>query len=910
MNSERDVLHLPDIEKAIEYAEYVLAESDQCPASIVTATTGSSNKSKSIHQKLTDLYIEETMKQSNDSNVLYASNLLAKLAKKERLNCMVLSLYPGNEGYSIMLRSRSGVESETMKLPYEESEILDYVDSSQLPPFLLDLLEKAQMNVFYSGCVVCEIRDYRRSATGSYTTQYVLLRPSSQSILRDVMALSCDGQAWSQDELFHLESSLILATEEPLCLEPSPALMMVDNALQYERNFLNDSNLKRSVKKHNQSAMNRKRKLEQAPAPANMKLFEFLSKKKDKSKQSPAINTLSKTRLVIDKFKEKNQLNLSAPETIDVKKCVKQLPEPSSSDGQIFVEEHTMERDPGMDRHMMARISIWQPQLGDSYFGEFYLDYDYNPAHSGQEGRRCRFVIGSRQSVNRYLQQFKDLFTEEGKRQVKIAILKAGQATPTIYYTQVVPPPSPSGAAPAAITINNAQTLMKQVAGGQTGIKSGGGDLGSVAGLKNIPIQLSLSISPSASLANSQGLIATPASVTLSSSVSAQYIASTMPVGTQRMKVPISLAAQHRTGTTVLSSSVLQSKGIANAGLSGSTPITAIPKGSHPTPVQTPPLRTTISNTPRRTSAAELGQQQVLTQQNLSNYIQGLSSGATVVTSEGQGQQQSGSIANISIGNLSNLPPNINIQGLTGIPGVNITNLQGLQQMQVSLAQIAVPITMLNNSLQSQTGLMASGSSTTSMVTMVTALPASSSSSASSSGTTVSSHIQGASGQSSNMLSFPVGLSGLTQLMPVNSKTQGSQSIRTPMPFLQLQGQQGIQLLSLQQQQRGVKAVTSSTQGSGVTKLTQGATPTVPLSTVLTSQQMTALGVGGKPGQQLIQLASGGATLGQHVAIQKGQGGGPQTLQFHSLHLKPSGPALGTGGKGKGKRRTTPTPPK
>ena len=59
------------------------------------------------------------------------------------------------------------------------------------------------------------------------------------------MALSCDGQAWSQDELFHLESSLILATEEPLCLEPSPAAMMVDNALQYERNFLNDPNLKR-----------------------------------------------------------------------------------------------------------------------------------------------------------------------------------------------------------------------------------------------------------------------------------------------------------------------------------------------------------------------------------------------------------------------------------------------------------------------------------------------------------------------------------------------------------------------------------------------------------------------------------------------------------------------------------------
>lgn len=93
---------------------------------------------------------------------------------------------------------------------------------------------------------------------------------------------------------------------------------------------------------------------------------------------------------------------------------------------------------------------------------------------------------------------------------------------------------------------------------------------------------------------------------------------------------------------------------------------------------------------------------------------------------------------------------------------------------------------------------------------------------------------------------------------------------------------------------------------------------------------MTALGVGGKPGQsggaaitaqQLIQLAgASSATLGQassqlgtHVAFQKGQAGGQQTLQFHSLQLKPGGSTLTqTQGcaKSKSKKRTTPTPPK
>ena len=34
--------------------------------------------------------------------------------------------------------------------------------------------------MFYSGCVILEVRDYRRSITGSYDTQYVLLKPTSQ----------------------------------------------------------------------------------------------------------------------------------------------------------------------------------------------------------------------------------------------------------------------------------------------------------------------------------------------------------------------------------------------------------------------------------------------------------------------------------------------------------------------------------------------------------------------------------------------------------------------------------------------------------------------------------------------------------------------------------------------------------
>ncbi|CAG5120819.1 unnamed protein product, partial [Candidula unifasciata] len=820
-----------------------------------------------------------------------------------------------------------------------ESEILEYINAAQLPPFLLDLLEKAQMNVFYSGCVVVEIRDYRRSATGSHDTQYVLLRPSPQSLLRDVTAMSCDGHSWSQDDLLHLESELILATEEPLCLDPSPAVMFIENAIQYEEKFLNDPALQRSVKRYTQIALNRKRKLAQAPAPKGMHLFDFLAKKKEKSK-APASTGLSKARLIIDNFKVKTQPQLTMPESIDVKKFTK-LPEVPPSDGMIFVEEHTIERDPMLERHMLAKITIYQPQLGDHYFGEFYLDHDYTQGRTGEEGRRCRFVIGSRQCVDRYLQQFKDLFTEEGKLQVKIAVLKANEPAPTIYYTQAV---TAAGATATTITINNAQALMKQVASNQQQVKAA--EMGTVANLaakRNIPIQLSLAINPAMCLSSSQGILAQANSVGAPSSLSAQFIASTVPsssiMAAQRIKTPALVSAQHRPSSSPLASPAGTPKATTPQQLSipTSASLIALPKAPTPTPVQTPPpsarTPTPTSALSRRSSATELtlpaasvGQQQ----QNITGFLQG--------DNQGQIQQnQSGNITNISIGNLGSLPPNINIQGLSGIPGVNITNLSGLQQMQIA---VPVPITMISNNaslLQAQSGLLAtasttSGSNATTFVTMVTALQAASSNTATSTSASVASSTGQSSStttvlpQGSGMLSF--GLGSLTQLMPVSSKTQGGATIRgsTAMPLLQLQGQQGpIQLLSVQQQRGQIRSGSLSATSAGqqgVTRIAQGTTSAVPLSTVLTSQQMTALGVGGKPGQstgtaitaqQLIQLGQASSQLGTHVTFQKGPGGGQQTLQFHSLQLKPGGSTLTQmqgSGKSKSKKRTTPTPPK
>ena len=52
------------------------------------------------------------------------SHLLDKLVKRDQINTLVVNLYPGNEGYSLMLKGRNGSDSETIKLPYEVNTLM------------------------------------------------------------------------------------------------------------------------------------------------------------------------------------------------------------------------------------------------------------------------------------------------------------------------------------------------------------------------------------------------------------------------------------------------------------------------------------------------------------------------------------------------------------------------------------------------------------------------------------------------------------------------------------------------------------------------------------------------------------------------------------------------------------------
>ena len=68
---------------------------------------------------------------------------------------------------------------------------------------------------------------------------------AAQTLLCDINNLTSDDHVWTQEDLYLLEGKLLLATEEPLCLDPSPAVLLLANRQQYDRNKLNTPLLKR-----------------------------------------------------------------------------------------------------------------------------------------------------------------------------------------------------------------------------------------------------------------------------------------------------------------------------------------------------------------------------------------------------------------------------------------------------------------------------------------------------------------------------------------------------------------------------------------------------------------------------------------------------------------------------------------
>ncbi|XP_029393249.1 transcription factor SPT20 homolog isoform X2 [Mus pahari] len=427
------------LEQALDRAEYIVESAQQRPPKRKYLSSGR----KSIFQKLYDLYVEECEKEPEVKKLRRNVNLLEKLVMQETLSCLVVNLYPGNEGYSLMLRGKNGSDSETIRLPYEEGELLEYLDAEELPPILVDLLEKSQVNIFHCGCVIAEIRDYRQSSnmkSPGYQSRHILLRPTMQTLVCDVHSITSDNHKWTQEDKLLLESQLILATAEPLCLDPSVAVACTANRLLYNRQKMNTRPMKRCLKRSSRSSLNRQQDLSHCPPPPQLRLLDFLQKRKERKAGQHYDLKISKAGNCVDMWK-RSPCNLAVPSEVDVEKYAKVEKSIKSDDSQPTMwPAHDVKDDyvfecEGGNQYQKTKLTILQ-SLGDPlYYGKIQPwkadeenDSQMSPSHSSADDHSNWFVIGSKTDAERVVNQYQELVQNEAKCPVKMSHSSSGSA--------------------------------------------------------------------------------------------------------------------------------------------------------------------------------------------------------------------------------------------------------------------------------------------------------------------------------------------------------------------------------------------------------------------------------------------------------------------------------------------------
>ncbi|XP_038674368.1 transcription factor SPT20 homolog isoform X8 [Scyliorhinus canicula] len=422
------------LEYALDRAEYIIGCARQRPPKRRHSSSGR----KSVHQKLYDLYMEECEKEPELKKLRRNVNLLEKLVMQERVSCLVINLYPGNEGYSLMLRGKNGSDSETIRLPYEEGELLEYLDAEELPPILVDLLEKSQVNIFHCGCVVAEVRDYRQSGhvkTPTYQSRHILLRPTMQTLICDVHAITSDNHKWTQDDKLVLESQLVLHTAEPLCLDPSFIVTCTTNRLVYNKQKMNTRPMKRCMKRYSRPALNRQQEIAQFTAPPHLKLFDYLQKRKERKPVPPIDLKISRAGSCVDMWKQ-NPCQLTVPSEIDVEKYAKVEKASKSDDLQTAVwptheanDEYVFEWE-GTDQVHASKLTIYQSSDDPLFYGKIRMTKDPKPEEENEHlVTHIPFPIGTKAEADRFVKQYFEVLQQDIKCPVKISHNSAGSVS-------------------------------------------------------------------------------------------------------------------------------------------------------------------------------------------------------------------------------------------------------------------------------------------------------------------------------------------------------------------------------------------------------------------------------------------------------------------------------------------------
>ncbi|XP_050299560.1 transcription factor SPT20 homolog isoform X2 [Anthonomus grandis grandis] len=376
----------------------------------------------------------------------YKSLVLESVVKREKLNTIILNLYPGNKGYSLSFRLQNRNSTimcfkecseeliNTMARGYEEDTILRCIDNQEIPAFILEALDKFDF-LFYSGCVIAEIRNYRLAyPENKCYIHHVLLRPTQKTLLADITTLTSDRSDLSSEDRDAIESQLVLAHTPDLCLDPDPGLESRLTKIETRGRLWNGHPFRKMSSRASQVVANRKRKLNHFANRHGLELLDFSKAKKSRTSQHPTASlpaksnkaaTLEKAQTVIPVPDLEGPALSPPPVPIVINKFKPMAwPDDTSDCSPHLMEEYTLEtditsKDKDKPRVYHIKLSIFQRPANMEFLGELYLDRDHKKDQ--KNGVSCRFSLGSRPNAHRYVRQFTEIFTESGRKTARIS---------------------------------------------------------------------------------------------------------------------------------------------------------------------------------------------------------------------------------------------------------------------------------------------------------------------------------------------------------------------------------------------------------------------------------------------------------------------------------------------------------
>ncbi|ORX55810.1 hypothetical protein DM01DRAFT_1304435 [Hesseltinella vesiculosa] len=246
-------------------------------------------------------------------------------------------------------------------------DFLTCVKEKQLPADLMDIFNEASCR-YYEGCLIVEIKDHRQSsktgqeneepdASSNDTTgpsvKRVVMRPTAESIWSDIQLLNESwGYPWTEQMALEVEAQILLATEEPLCLDPSFNVTRISNALAHS------SQPRKTKKKQKWNSLEREQKL--AKKAENNKLMTLMDMRAKRSFPfEPSFGNIS---FVQDWRTKRTKFSHDPIASIEMKrnKNRKSLTEPPLlPDGRKCVRTIRFQRNEGPDRKVYTIINLY-----------------------------------------------------------------------------------------------------------------------------------------------------------------------------------------------------------------------------------------------------------------------------------------------------------------------------------------------------------------------------------------------------------------------------------------------------------------------------------------------------------------------------------------------------------------------